>query len=198
MRDYVLALRAIWTAWRDDTPLAYEGPFYRHTLMPPAFRTADHGCDFPRVLIGGVGPRMVEVAGEVGEGLLVHPLCSPQVLGRLTLPALARGLASAGRRPADVEVHVAVLVATTETEWEDARRRVAFYGSTPAYRPVLAAHGWDDLATELHHHAQAGAWEQLPGSVDDEVLATFVVRAEGPDQVAAWSWPAATGGSPTG
>jgi hypothetical protein len=80
---------------------------------------------------------------------------------------------------------VAVLVATTNTEWEDARRRVAFYGSTPAYRPVLAAHGWDDLATELHHRAQAGAWKQLPGSVDDEVVATFVVRAEGPDQVAA-------------
>lgn len=185
MRDYVLALRAIWTAWRDHTPLAYEGAFYRHTLMPPAFRPADHGRDFPRVLVGGVGPRMVEVAGEVADGLLVHPLCSRRVLDRLTLPALARGLSSSKRRREDVEVHVAVLVATSDSEWEEARRRVAFYGSTPAYRPVLAVHGWEDLATELHGCSRVGAWEQLSGLVDDEVLGTFVVRAEGPDQVAA-------------
>ena len=185
MREFVLALRAIWTAWRSGAPLAFEGAFYRHTLMPPAFRPADHGRPFPKVLVAGVGPRMVEVAGEVADGLLVHPLQSPEVLGRLTLPALAKGLAASGRSRGDVEVHVAVLVATTEDEWEDARRRVAFYGSTPAYQPVLAVHGWDDRFAELHRLSRAGAWDDLPALVDDAMLSAFVIRATDPEQIAA-------------
>jgi probable F420-dependent oxidoreductase len=184
MREFVLALRAIWTAWRDGTPLAFEGSYYRHTLMPPAFRPADHGQPFPTVLVGGVGPRMVEVAGAVADGLLVHPLQSREVLDRLTLPALARGLAAADRRREDVEVHVAVLVATTDDEWEDARRRVAFYASTPAYRPVLAVHGWEDRCSELHRCTREGQWDQLPRLVDDEMLAAFVIRADDAEQIA--------------
>lgn len=184
MREFVMALRAIWTAWRDDTPLAFEGEFYRHTLMPPAFRPADHGRPFPKVLVGGVGPRMVEVAGAVADGLLVHPLQSPEVLDRLTLPALTGGLAAAGRRREDVELHVAVLVATTDDEWEDARRRVAFYGSTPAYRPVLEVHGWEDRCSELHRCSRTGDWDALPRLVDDEMLAAFVIRAADPEAIA--------------
>jgi probable F420-dependent oxidoreductase len=185
MREFVLALRAIWAAWRDGTPLAFEGAFYRHTLMPPAFRPVDHDLGFPKVLIGGVGPRMVEVAGEVADGLLVHPLQSPRVLADLTLPALARGLAAGGRCREDVELHVAVLVATTDDEWEDARRRVAFYGSTPAYRPVLAVHGWGDRGDELHRCSRAGDWDELPGLVDDEMLSAFVIRATDAERLAA-------------
>lgn len=185
MREFVLALQAIWTAWRDGSPLAFEGRFYHHTLMPPAFRPADHGQPFPRVLIGGVGPAMVEAAGAVADGLLLHPLHSPESLARLTMPALARGLAATGRSREDFEVHAAVLVATTDAEWEDARRRVAFYGSTPAYRPVLAVHGWEDRFEELHRLTRAGAWDDLPSVVDDEMLATFVLRAAGPKETAA-------------
>ena len=185
MREFVLALRSIWTAWRDGGPLAFEGRFYRHTLMPPAFRPADHGHPFPKVLVGGVGPAMVEVAGAVADGLLLHPLHSPETLARLTLPALTRGLTSAGRRREDVEVHAAVLVATSDAEWEDARRRVAFYGSTPAYRPVLAVHGWEDRFEELHRRTRAGAWDDLASVVDDDMLAAFVVRASGPEETAA-------------
>jgi probable F420-dependent oxidoreductase len=184
MREFVLALRAIWTAWRAGGPLAFEGTFYRHTLMPPAFRPADHGHPFPKILVGGVGPAMVEVAGAVADGLLVHPLHSTETLERLTLPALVRGLATAGRRREEFEVHVAVLVAATEDEWEDARRRVAFYGSTPAYRPVLAVHGWEDRYEELHRRSQAGAWDDLPSVVDDEMLAAFVLRTAGPEDTA--------------
>jgi probable F420-dependent oxidoreductase len=150
-----------------------------------AFRPADHGRPFPKVLVGGVGPRMVEVAGAVADGLLVHPLQSPEVLDRLTLPALAQGLAAAGRRREDVELHVAVLVATTDDEWEDARRRVAFYGSTPAYRPVLAVHGWEERSSELHRCTREGDWDALPRLVDDEMVAAFVIRAADPEAIAA-------------
>jgi probable F420-dependent oxidoreductase len=185
MREFVLALRAIWTAWRDGGPLNFEGRFYHHTLMPPAFRPADHGHPFPKVLIGGVGPAMVETAGAVADGLLLHPLHSPESLARLTMPALAQGLAAAGRSRQSFEVHAAVLVATTDAEWEDARRRVAFYGSTPAYRPVLAVHGWEDRCEELHRLTRAGAWDELASVVDDEMLAAFVLRAENPEETAA-------------
>jgi probable F420-dependent oxidoreductase len=185
MREFVLALQAIWTAWRDGGPLSFEGRFYRHTLMPPAFRPADHGHPFPRVLIGGVGPAMVETAGAVADGLLLHPLHSPESLARLTMPALTRGLAAAGRSRQSFEVHAAVLVATTDAEWEDSRRRVAFYGSTPAYRPVLAVHGWEDRFEELHRLTRAGAWGDLPAVVDDEMLAAFVLRATSPQETAA-------------
>lgn len=184
MREFVVALRAIWTAWRSGAPLDFEGSFYRHTLMPPAFRPVDHGRPFPKVLLGGVGPLMVEVAGEVADGLLVHPLQSPAVLSELTLPALAKGLAASGRRRDEVELHVAVLVATTADEWEDARRRVAFYGSTPAYRPVLAVHGWEDVGEELHRRTRAGAWADLPALVDDGMLSTFVIRTADPEAIA--------------
>ena len=185
MREFVLALQAIWTAWRDGEPLSFEGRFYRHTLMPPAFRPADHGHPFPRVLIGGVGPAMVQTAGAVADGLILHPLHSPKSLAQITMPALARGLVAAGRTRRSFEVHAAVLVATNDEEWEDARRRVAFYGSTPAYRPVLAVHGWEDHFEELHRLTRAGAWDDLPSVIDDEMLGTFVLRAAGPEETAA-------------
>jgi hypothetical protein len=112
-------------------------------------------------------------------------LHSPESLAELTMPALTRGLAAAGRSRETFEVHAAVLVATTDAEWEDARRRVAFYGSTPAYRPVLAVHGWEDRFQELHHLTRTGAWDDLASVVDDEMLATFVLRSASPEATAA-------------
>jgi len=183
MREFVLALRAIWAAWRDGTPLAFEGSFYRHTLMPPAFRPADHGQPFPTVLIGGVGPRMSRSPARWPTGSSSIP-AEPRS-ARPAHPARpGPGLAAAGRRREDFEVHVAVLVATTDDEWEAARRRVAFYASTPAYRPVLAVHGWENRSSELHRCTQAGQWDQLPRLVDDEMLAAFVIQAADPEQIA--------------
>ncbi len=100
MREYVLALRAIWTAWEDGTPLDFRGEFTSHTLMPPAFRPRPQPHGAPPVWLAGVRERMLEVAGEVADGLLVHPLQSPRVLDELVRPALARGAERAGRDPA--------------------------------------------------------------------------------------------------
>ena len=181
MRAYVLALRAIWAAWHDGTRLAFRGEFYRHTLMTPMFSQAPHPYGPPKVLLAAVGPRMAEVAGEVGDGLLVHGFTTERYLREVTLPALRRGFAAAGRGAEGFEVSYPgmVVTGTTTDDMEAAakavRAQLAFYGSTPAYRPVLDLHGWGELHRELNRLSRRGAWAQMGGLIDDEVLATFAV-----------------------
>ena len=185
MREYVLALHAIWDAWETGGDLRFEGELYRHTLMPPNFRPAPADHPRPPVLLAAVRERMTEVAGEVADGLLGHAFCTPAVLADVTIPALERGLERGGRARGDVEVTASVFVATSEQEWEANRRRVAFYGSTPGYRHVLDHHGLGDLFEALHERSRAGGWAELPGLVDDEVLDLFVARGEDPATLAA-------------
>lgn len=185
MRDFALAVRAIWTAWADGTPLAYAGEFYRHTLMPPDFRPRPHGHRVPPIVLAGVRSRMIEVAGEVADGLLIHPFQTAEYVREIVLPSLRRGLETSGRRPGDVELSVCVFTATTEEESEAARRRIAFYGSTPGYRRVLELHGWGELFERLHALSRSGGWDEMPALVDDEVLDTFTVRGADGDEVAA-------------
>jgi probable F420-dependent oxidoreductase len=185
MREMVLALRAIWDSWRTGEPLHFNGTFYRHTLMPPAFRPRPHPHPPPAVFLAGVRERMIRVAGEVADGLLVHPLQSPRYLSETILPALEQGLESAGRRRQDVQISVALFVSTSQAETEEIRRRIAFYGSTPGYHGVLRAHGWEALGTRLHELSRTGGWQEMPALVDDEVLDTFAVRAADGAAVAA-------------
>ncbi len=185
MREYVLALHAIWDAWETGGDLAFEGELYRHTLMPPNFRPPTAAHPRPPVLLAAVRERMTEVAGEVADGLLGHAFCTEAVLREVTLPALARGLERGDRARGDIEVTASVFVATTDAEWEAARRRVAFYGSTPGYRHVLDHHGLGDLFEALHACSKAGDWAAMPRLVDDDVLALFVARGSGPARLAA-------------
>lgn len=185
MREYVLALHAIWDAWETGGDLAFEGEIYRHTLMPPNFRPPPAEHPRPPVLLAAVRERMTEVAGEVADGLLGHAFCTEAVLREVTLPALERGLERGGRDRDAVEVTASVFVATSDADWEANRRRVAFYGSTPGYRHVLDHHGLGDLFEALHARSRAGDWAALPGLVDDDVLGLFVVRGEDPAGLAA-------------
>ena len=185
MREYVLALHAIWDAWETGADLRFEGEIYRHTLMPPNFRPPPAAHPRPPVLLAAVRERMTEVAGEVADGLLGHSFCTADVLRDVTLPALERGLERGGRARGDVEVTASVFVALTDDEWETARTRVAFYGSTPGYRHVLDHHGLGALFEALHERSRAGDWAALPGLVDDDVLALFVARADDPAGLAA-------------
>ena len=184
MREYVLALRAIWDAWETGEPLDFRGEFTSHTLMPPAFRPHPQPHGAPPVHLAAFRERMIEVAGEVADGLLVHPLQSPEYLEQIVRPALLRGIRRAGRQPGDVVVSVAQLAATTPAELEAARRRVAFYGSTPGYRQVLDLHGRSDLFEELHALSRSGGWDRMPGLVDDDTLRTFVAYGETPEALA--------------
>jgi probable F420-dependent oxidoreductase len=185
MREYVLALRAIWDAWESGGELDFRGEFSSHTLKPPNFRPPSTGSPRPPVLLAAVRERMTEVAGEVADGFLGHAFCSEAVLRELTLPALERGLERAGRTREDLEVTASVFVATSDEEWEACRRRVAFYGSTPGYRHVLDHHGLGALFDALHERSRSGGWAEMPALVDDDVLALFAVRGDDPVAVAA-------------
>jgi probable F420-dependent oxidoreductase len=188
MRELVEAMRAIWRCWNDGEPLDFRGDFYTHTLMTPMFAPPPSPHGPPRVWMAGVGPRMVEVAGAVGDGLICHPLVSGRYLREALVPHLHAGARAAGRDPAVLEVAAMAMVATGTTEAEMAeavaatRAQIGFYASTPAYRPVLDLHGWGDLQPELRRLSKEGEWGAMGDAIDDEVLRTFAVVAE-PDGV---------------
>ncbi len=190
MREFVLALRAIWTSWQESAPLRFEGDFYRHTLMTPFFDPGPNPFGLPRVWLAGVGPAMTEVAGEVGDGFIVHPFTTERYLREHLWPHLDTGLERSGRTRADLEVSFPVMVVTGTTDDELAaaavatKAQIAFYGSTPAYRVVLDAHGWGDLQTELNRLSKTGDWAAMAAAIDDEMLSTFAVRGT-PQEVAA-------------
>jgi probable F420-dependent oxidoreductase len=183
MREYVLAMRAIWDCWNEGTALNFRGEFYRHTLMSPFFNPGPNPYGAPNVYLAAVGELMTEVAGEVADGLLVHPFSTERYVREVTLPALERGLAKSARDLADLPISFAGLIATGDSDeaLEDATRRVraqiAFYGSTPAYRGVLELHGWGDLQSELNTLSKSGEWERMGELIDDDVLNAFAVVA---------------------
>ncbi|HLG67385.1 MAG TPA: LLM class F420-dependent oxidoreductase [Acidimicrobiales bacterium] len=188
MRELVVAIRTIWGSWATGTPLSFRGDFYTHTLMTPVFDPGPNPHGAPPILVAAVGERMTEVAGEVADGLIVHPFTTEPYLREVTLRALERGASRSGRARSDLVVSFPGFVVTGTTDDEmaasarAARAQLAFYASTPAYRPVLEHHGWGDLQTELHRLSRAGAWEQMGALVDDTMLKTFAVVAP-PEEV---------------
>jgi probable F420-dependent oxidoreductase len=183
MREYVIALRAIWHAWETGEPLRFRGDFYQHTLMTPFFSPGAGPYGPPRVFLGALGELMVEVAGEVADGILIHPMVTERYVREVTLPALQQGIGRSGRRPADVAVCLTPFLITgaDEKAIEDAaaavRLQIAFYGSTPAYRGVLELHGWGGLQGELNTLSKQGRWVEMGELVSDEMLELFAVRA---------------------
>ncbi|MFZ4669704.1 MAG: TIGR03617 family F420-dependent LLM class oxidoreductase [Microthrixaceae bacterium] len=184
MRELVLAVRAIWSAWQDGTPLDFRGEHYTHTRMVPAFDPGPLEWGPPPVLLGAVGPRMTEVAGEVADGLLVHPVNTRRSLLELTLPALERGAGRAGRSIDDLELVCVTIVVTGRDEQEFVRSReavreqLAFYATTPAYAPVFELHGYGDLGDEARQLARAGRWADAAALVDDALIETIAVVGE--------------------
>jgi probable F420-dependent oxidoreductase len=181
MREMILAIRAIWHTWETGDALNFRGEFYTHTLMTPFFNPGKNPYGNPKILLAGVGELMTEVAGEVGDGFLVHGFTTERYLREVTLPALERGAAKAGKTLADLEVSYPGFVVTGETgaEIEAAdkavRQQIAFYGSTPAYRPVLDLHGWGDLQSELNSLSKRGEWVKMGELITDEMLEVFAV-----------------------
>jgi len=189
MREFVLAMRAIWDCWYHGKQLDFRGEFYQHTLMTPMFTPTNTQHGPPRVFLAAVGPRMTEVAGEVADGMIAHAFTTERYVRDVTLPALERGLARAGRRREDFEITCPVFVVsgTDEASFAASRdsicKQIAFYGSTPAYRGVLESHGWGELQTELNRLSKAGQWDAMGKLVDDDVLDAFAIVGE-PDEIA--------------
>jgi len=175
MREFVLAIRAIWHAWETGERLAFRGEFYKHTLMTPFFDPGPNPHGTAPIYLAGVGERMTEVAGEVADGFLCHNFTTERYLREVTLPALERGRAKAGRTLEGFEVSGPVFAATNDEEIADVKRQIAFYGSTPAYRPVLDLHGWGALHEELHRLSRRQQWAEMSELITDEVLHEFCV-----------------------
>jgi probable F420-dependent oxidoreductase len=184
MRELVLAIRAIWRSWQEDERLDFRGEFYTHTLMTPVFNPGPNPYGLPPIFLAGVGSRMTEVAGEVADGFLLHPFHTPESVEAVTLPALQRGLDRSGRARADLQISCQVIIATgaTGAELEKARdgakAQISFYASTPAYRPVLECHGKGELQVELNRLSKRGAWLEMVGLIDDELLEKIAVVGE--------------------
>jgi probable F420-dependent oxidoreductase len=181
MRELIMAIRAIWHTWDTGEKLDFRGEFYTHTLMTPFFDPGKNPYGNPKILLAAVGELMTEVAGEAGDGLLVHGFTTERYLREVSLPALERGANKAGKSRADLTVSYPGFVVTgaTDADVEAAdvavRRQIAFYGSTPAYRPVLDLHGWGDLHPELNTLSKRGEWVKMGELISDEVLEAFAV-----------------------
>jgi probable F420-dependent oxidoreductase len=182
--DYIRCLRAIGDTFQNGTRPTYEGRFYRFTLINDFFNPGpiEHP-DIP-ISLAGVGERMARAAGEVADGFHVHPLHSPGYLRDVARPAIAEGARAAGRDPAKVDLIASVLIVTGETEGERAkaesyaRRQIAFYASTPTYRPFLAYHGFEALGKELSGFARNGRFADMPALVPDALLDAVAVSAK--------------------
>ena len=187
MREMIMAIRAIWDTWENGTPLAFRGDFYTHTLMTPFFtpeRADLAGFGVPKIFLAGVGEMMTEVAGQVCDGFICHGFTTERYLREVTLPALQRGRAKAGKTMEGFEIVGPSFVVTGNNEEElsaaaaGTRQQIAFYGSTPAYRGVLDMHGWDGLHDELNALSKQGQWVEMGNLITDEILNTFAVVGE--------------------
>ncbi|GAA4878342.1 LLM class F420-dependent oxidoreductase [Pseudonocardia benzenivorans] len=187
MEEFVGAMRAIWDAFASGERLDVRGEFYSHTLLTEIFSPGPNPYGNPPVLLAAVGTRMIEVAGRVTDGIMCHPLTSKRYMSDVILPTLrdARGGDLDGFT---VSMPAFVVLGADEQARARAlagtRRQIAFYASTPAYRPVLEAHGWEDLHVRLNGLSRRQAWDEMAGLIDDEIVDTFAVGGT-PEQAAA-------------
>ena len=176
MREYVQSLRAIWHAWKTGEPLRYEGEHYRFTLMPPNFVPERTDLRPSPITLAAVGPGMLKLAGEIGDGVRLHPFCTRKYFDRTVKPCLEHGLAVSGKPRQHFEINGGGFIATgpddetVERMAEWVRYRIGFYASTPAYWPVLQAEGCADLGPKLNHMTKQGEWDRLAAAVPDELL----------------------------
>ena len=188
LRDYILAVRAIWHSFQTEGSLDYEGEFYWHTLMTPFFNPGSIDQPEIPIYIAGVNTRLARLAGELCDGFHVHPFHSPEYIYRTVKPAIAEGAGGEGRNPEDVVLATSVFVITGENEEaiEEQRKKIraqaAFYASTPTYRTILEAHGWQDVGEKLGELARNKEWDEMPDLITDEMLHAFAIEAA-PDEV---------------
>jgi probable F420-dependent oxidoreductase len=189
MREFIQAMQAIWTCWESGEKLDFNGEFYQHTLMTPMFVPTNTTYGAPGVNLAAVGPLMTEVAAEVANGVISHGFTTVKYLREVTLPAVHRGLEKSGRQREVFDISVPAMVVTGLNEEAFLQSKAAiqsqigFYASTPAYRPVLEAHGWGELQTEANQLTREDRWDAMGELISDEILNTFAVVSEDIAQV---------------
>lgn len=175
MRELIGALRAFWTSWQSGERLNFRGGYFKLTLMTPFF---DPGpIDHPKIpiYIAGVNPGFCRLAGEVADGFHAHPYHSERYLREVVRPAIDQGAARAGRSPGEILLSVTAFAVEDPAQADFVRSQIAFYASTPSYRPVMALHGWGEVADRLSELARQGDWVGMPRLISDEILETFAV-----------------------
>ncbi len=183
IRDYVGALHAVWDCWQTGEPLRYQSEHYDLNLMVPLFNPGPIEHPHIPVHVAAVGPNMCAVAGEVADGIRLHPVCNAKYIDAVVLPSVERGAARATRPVSAIEVCMKPLVGTAPDAAalakvaETVRARVAFYLSTPSYRSAFAIHGWTDIGEQASRLSREQRWDDLPGLVDDEMLHTVATLA---------------------
>jgi probable F420-dependent oxidoreductase len=181
MAETVAAVKAIFAAWEGESPLAFRGEYFTHTLMPPNFDPGPNPFGPPPVLLGALGPVMTRTAAEVADGLLVMPFNSARHFTERTVPAMAEGLRRSDRTAERFQVVVQAMVAVGRTEADmgaavdGVATLIAFYGSTPAYVPVLEVQGWSDLQPQLNQLSKVGKFPEMRALISDEIVRTLGV-----------------------
>ena len=181
LREQIGAIRALWNTWQTGEKLNFRGEYYRLTLMSPFFNPGPINHPEIPIYIAGVNTGLARLAGEAADGFVVHPFHSPEYLRQTLLPAIGQGAEKAGRERSQVKVSVTAFVVTSSEEDLFVRSQIAFYASTPSYRPVMALHGWDVTAERLSSLAAQGEWGEMPALIDPDMLATFAVVASEKD-----------------
>ena len=184
LREQIQVIRAMWDSWQNGTKLNFRGEYYKITLMFPFFQPPPLPSHLPEgeerrgeglipIYIAGVNTGLAKLAGELCEGFHVHPFNSPRYLKEVILPAIEEGTKRTNRKREDVSVSVTAFVATTPEEMNFARAQIAFYASTPSYRPIMDMYGWTDVAETLSNHVKKGEWAEIPMLITDEMLSEF-------------------------
>jgi probable F420-dependent oxidoreductase len=182
MREVILAVRAIWDCWQNQTRLNFQGEYFKLDLMTPFFTPAPHEYHRIPIFIAGVNRRMCQLGGELCEGFHVHPLHSARYLREMVLPNIQQGLTTAGRQRSTIDLSSSIFVIPTDDPKEAARydaevrQQISFYASTPPYRPVFELEGWGEIADQLKAFAARGRWNEMPRLITDEMLDRLAVR----------------------
>ena len=179
LRDYVLALRALWRCWETGEKLAFDSPHYKLSLMTPAFAPEPTGLPIIPVTIAAVGDAMLRVAGQVADGVRLHPICSRKYLEEVCMPHMLEGMRRGNRSRDHFDIHGGGFVctgpdeATVAAEMDKTRERIGFYGSTRTYLPILELHGIGDLGLKLHRMSVTGQWDKMGAEISDDVVRIF-------------------------
>ncbi len=190
MRELIEATKAIFGQWQDQVPLSYQGDYYNFSLLPPIFDPGPLDVGVPPIWVGALGPRMTQMVAGAADGILIHPFNTEKFIREHTVPNVEAGLDASGKSRADLSFGIDVMVGVYRTEEEKhtaeqgCRFNLGFYGSTPAYRVTLDAHGWGDLQPELRRLTKENKWAELGSKIDDEILRTIAVVGT-PSEVAA-------------
>jgi len=189
LREQIQVIRAFWDNWQNGTKLNFRGEYYKITLMSPFFKPSPlalsgavaetkRGEGLIPIYIAGVNTGLAKLAGETCEGFHAHPFNTPRYLKEVMLPAIEEGAKRTNRKREYISVSVTAFVATSSEEMNFARAQIAFYASTPSYRPVMDLHGWSGVAETLSKHAAKGEWHEMPMLITDEMLSEFCLVTE--------------------